>query len=66
MKRYVSIVNASTSSIYGDYRFAIGMEVPEIYAMKFPHYVHCIEEEDEVVEEVIEEPTKKQRRFNDG
>lgn len=65
MKKYFATVTANTSSIYGNYMFSVGSEVPELFAMKFPQYVSCVEVEDEIdEEEEVEIPTKKQRRFN--
>jgi hypothetical protein len=66
MRKYISVVNAYTSCIYGDYKFIIGIEVPEIFAKKYPSYVTFFESPDPIIEkeedEDIEKPTKHKKQ----
>jgi hypothetical protein len=53
---YIGIANKSVSCIYGPFEIKEGIEVPMLYAVKFPQYVKKI---DDPVHIVIEVPIIK-------
>lgn len=65
MKKYFAKRNAAVTTIHGRFDFVEGLEVPEVFAKKFPLFVsvvYCDDEKVEVNDLNIEDLMKESKR----